>query len=106
MTKDEYDKAIQSAKVVVVDFWAPWCAPCKDLGPRLETELKKFPDHKLIKINIDEDDVEIAKSLNIRAIPTLIVYLDGLGYERIVGNQSASQLNTFLTVPKPTKKEG
>ncbi len=96
MTKAEYDEVINGSKQVVVDFWAPWCAPCRDLAPRLDEILKNFPDVKLIKINIDTDDQEIAKSVGIRAIPTLVRYVEGKRFDTMTGNASAVKLQNFF----------
>ena len=64
-------------KPIVVDFWAPWCGPCKALGPILEELAKELGDKaQICKVNVD-DNVEIAGKFQIRAIPTIGIFKDG-----------------------------
>ncbi len=97
MTKDEFDVFIKNNKRVVAYFSAPWCGPCKAMAPLLDKEISLFPDIHLVKINVDDDDTEIPKSLGIRSIPVLISYVDGVIQEKLVGGQSAANLNAFLS---------
>ena len=87
---------LNSDKPVVVDFWAEWCGPCKQIGPALE-ELATELDGKvkIAKINID-DNPETPKKYGVRGIPTLTVFKNGNVEATKVGALSKSQLTAFL----------
>ncbi len=86
LTEQSFNDAISgSAQPVLVDFWAPWCGPCKAIAPLLE-ELAKEMDGKaqITKVNVDESSA-IAAKFNIRAIPTLLLFKGGKQVDQIVG---------------------
>lgn len=78
-------EVLQSEKVVVADFWAPWCGPCRKLSPVLEELEKSFDGKvKLVKVNADEN-FDIMKDYSVSGLPTLLVFKNGEAVERMAG---------------------
>lgn len=81
---------------VIVDFWAPWCGPCKQLGPALEKAVSDANGAvKLVKVNIDENQ-EIARQLRIQSIPTVYAFKNGQPVDGFMGAIPESQIRTFV----------
>ncbi|HOS43047.1 MAG TPA: thioredoxin [Armatimonadota bacterium] len=86
----------QSATPVVVDFWAPWCGPCKMLAPTLEAVSQEVAGKvKVVKVNVDENQA-LAVKFGVMSIPTLIVFKGGQQVDRIVGNVSRDEILRHL----------
>src|SRR5574340_1200988 len=73
LTKDNFEEVVTGNDLVVIDFWAPWCGPCKGVTPVFETVSDKHPDVMFGKVNTD-DEQELAGHFGIRSIPTLMVF--------------------------------
>lgn len=78
------EEVINSKQTVLIDFWAPWCAPCRMMSPIIDEVANEAVDIKVVKINID-DEPEIAQNFGIMSIPTLVIVKDGEAVNRSSG---------------------
>lgn len=93
--EDFEEKVIKSDVPVLVDFWAPWCTPCKNFLPILEDAFKGYQDRaKLVKVDVNENH-ELAQKYNLRSIPALFLFKDG-GPVTVTGSLNREQLIDFL----------
>jgi thioredoxin 1 len=91
------DELTQSKEPILVDFWAPWCGPCRAMSPAVEAVAEKLVGQaKVYKINVDENP-SISPRFNLRGIPTLIVFRDGVETNRRVGLSSKEQIEALVT---------
>ena len=90
----EYEEAIKEG-VVLVDFFATWCGPCKMLSPLLEEIAEENPNINILKIDVDEVS-ELAVRYGIQAIPTLMLFKNGQRIETRMGYQNKNQLLAFI----------
>lgn len=87
--------AIKSEKLLVVDFWAPWCGPCRMLSPIIDRLAEKNPDILFGKMNIDENDVSTS-TYEVISIPTVLFFKGGQKIHQIVGLQQEKSLQESL----------
>ncbi len=97
LSSDNFEQFIKNAKVpVLVDFWAPWCSPCKAISPSLEKLSKEFEGRAIVaKLNIDEAQ-DLATQQGIMSIPALIIFSGGVSVKKTVGAQSYEKLQEFM----------
>jgi thioredoxin 1 len=89
-------EVLNSSIPVLVDFWAAWCAPCRMLAPAVEAVAEKYEGKaKIVKLNVDEN-MATAGKYNIRGIPTLLLFKDGMIKEQIVGNTSEDTISKMI----------
>ncbi len=90
-------EVLKSSVPVLVDFWAPWCMPCRMQAPILETVQEKLGEKvKIVKVNTDENTA-IAQKFKIMSIPTLMIFNGGEAVEQMVGVQNEEKLVSKLT---------
>ena len=91
-TNTSFDELLQSEKLVIVDFWATWCGPCRMLSPLLdEVEAEMEDQVEVVTVNVDDAD-EIAMRYRIMSIPTLLFFKNGQMVDRSVGAMPKSAL--------------
>jgi thioredoxin 1 len=88
-------EVIESETPILVDFWAPWCAPCRAIAPLLEEIASEREDVRIVKLNVD-DNQETAATYGILSIPTLILFNNGAEARRVRPTRSKAQLEEQL----------
>lgn len=96
LTDSTFDNFIQSNKLVLVDCWAPWCGPCRRLGPIIEELAEELKGKVAVgKLNTDENQ-GISVRFGINAIPTMLVFKDGVQYESLVGLMPKESIRNYV----------
>ncbi|HYN27223.1 MAG TPA: thioredoxin [Burkholderiales bacterium] len=95
LTKDDFEQVVTGNDTVIVDFWAPWCGPCRAFAPTFEAISEKFPEIVFAKVNT-EDEPELAGQFEIRSIPTLMVFREKVMLFSQPGALPASALEAVI----------
>ena len=95
ITDGNIAEILEKNKITLVDFWAPWCGPCRMLGPIIEELATNNTDMIIGKINVDENS-QTAVKYGVRGIPTIIFFKDGQQIDKIVGVKSKAELQEKL----------
>ena len=92
-----FDNEVLNSEVpVLVDFWAAWCAPCRMLAPVVDAVAEKYEGKaKVVKVNVDEN-LQTSGKYNIKGIPTLLLFKDGVIKEQIVGNTTKDTISKMI----------
>ena len=93
--QDFEQEVLNHSGPVLVDFWAPWCGPCRALAPVLEQLSESLPEVKIVKINID-DNGDLASAAGIRSIPTVMLFSDGKLQQTLMGVQPVDSYRTAI----------
>ncbi len=88
-------EVLNSDKPVLMDFWAPWCGPCRMVAPLVEEIAKERSDIKVVKINVDEEQ-ELAMQFGVMSIPTLVVMKNGKIINQVTGARPKAQILAML----------
>ncbi|MBF0430129.1 MAG: thioredoxin [Fibrobacteria bacterium] len=96
LNDSNFDETIKDAEVILVDFWAPWCGPCRMIGPIVEEIAGDYAGKiKVGKVNTDESP-NVSTTFGIRSIPTLIIFKNGQVVEQIVGAVSKDSITAKI----------
>jgi thioredoxin 1 len=99
LTKENFDATIRDNPIVIVDFWAPWCGPCRGFAPIFEKAAEAHADVVFGKVNTDQEQ-ELAGGFGIRSIPTLMIFREKVVLFQQAGSLPASALEQVLTQAK------
>ena len=99
LTQENFEKTVDESPMVIVDFWAPWCGPCKGFAPVYEQASEAYPGVVFAKVNTDEQQ-ELAGDFGIRSIPTLMVFRDKVILFQQAGALPRTALDQVITQVK------
>jgi thioredoxin len=99
LTQENFESTVNGNPMVIIDFWAPWCGPCKGFAPVYEKASESHPDVVFAKVNTDEEQ-ELAGAFGIRSIPTLMVFREKVILYREAGALPGQALEQVITQAK------
>ena len=99
LTAENFNETIENNDIVIVDFWAPWCGPCKSFAPTFEAASESHPDVVFAKVNT-EDETELAQGCGIRSIPTLMLFRQKILLFNEAGALAPAQLEDMVAKVK------
>jgi len=105
-SKEEFQQIIESEKnVILVDFWANWCGPCRTLGPILQDISDEVEDVTILKVNVDEgENAMLSAQFGIKGIPTVIVFRGGEQVDKFVGLRKKDEIISVIEKNRETKE--
>ena len=99
LTTDTFEEVVTKNEMVIVDFWAPWCGPCKGFAPIYEAASEQYPDVLFAKVNTDDEQL-LAGHFNIRSIPTLMLFREQVILFSQAGALPAAGLQSVISQAK------
>ena len=97
LTIDNFDESKNSDKIVLIDFYADWCGPCRMVSPSVDAIAEEHPEYLVCKVNVDEQG-ELAQAFGVMSIPTLAVLKDGKVVNKVAGAMPKSSILQLLNV--------
>jgi thioredoxin 1 len=95
VNNSEFEVALENERPLFVDFWAPWCGPCRQVSPVVDEIARSREDVQFVKVNVDNNQ-ELANRFEIKGIPTLIIFKGGQEIKRVVGAHGKQSIISAL----------